>query len=209
MIEASGGTREEALRKAAEMLGVPADQVEVVLLEEKRRRFLGLFGGPLVRVRARRATHAGGAGSVGRERRDRRGRPGPAGGPRDAAARSDAGADADRTREIVEGILSAMRIDGAVSVEKDGSGTRVQVRTEASDGLLIGRHGQTLLALEHIAHRILTKARDDRPVVPIDVGGYRLRGGEPRDESHEVRAVRHRAGRSRSRRRVAGAAGAP
>jgi spoIIIJ-associated protein len=181
MVEATGRTRDEAVARAVAELGIPRNDAEVIVVEERRQRFLGLFGGPVVRVRVRRRGH-GGAGSA-------------QGAPN--------ASDAERTREIVEGLLSAMDVRASVSVEAATDGApRVQIVTQGSDGLLIGRHGQTLLALEHLANRILTKARDDRPVVTIDVGGYRARGGKPSEDADERPIRRETADARRPRRRA-------
>lgn len=186
MVEATGRTREEAVAKAAARLGIAVEEVEVTLVEVRRRRFLGLFGGPLVRVRV-----CAGRGGIGIRGGATTGRP--------------ELADAERTREIVRSILAAMGVTAAVSVEDRNGSPAVQVRTVGADGLLIGRRGQTLLALEHVAYRILTRARDDRPVVPVDVGGYRARGGRPVEETEAPNPPKARRRRGAARRRPAAA----
>ncbi len=176
MVEATGRTREEAVARAVARLGIARVDAEVALVEERRHRFLGLFGGPVVRVRVRRR------GAV-------------------SSAAPDA-AEAERAREIVDGILRMMGVRAKVTVDSLGGAPCVQVTTQGADGLLIGRHGQTLLALEHLAHRIMTKARDDRPVVKVDVGGYRARGGKPMEELDTKPSTKPEAGRRRVRRRA-------
>ena len=175
MVEATGRTREEAIARAVAQMKVPRSEIVVTVLEERRHRFLGLFGGPIARVRVRRRGEG-------------------------ADATPDA-SDAERTREIVEGLLREMGVRAQVSVEAAHGVPSIQIVSQESDGLLIGRHGQTLLALEHIANRILTKARDDRPVVTIDVGGYRARGGKPVEEREARSAGKAHTGRRRTRRR--------
>ncbi len=199
MIEEAGRTREEAIARAVATLGISRAEAVVTVLEEKRHRFLGLFGGPIVRVRVERR-------SGRRQERDARG--GHEGRARDGSRRDrreaiDTTGDAVRVKEIVEGILRAMDVSSRVSVEENGGGPRrVRIETGASDGLLIGRHGQTLLALEHVANRILTRARDDRPIVEVDVGGYRQRNGDPLDEEPAPEARRTSHGRPRGRGRA-------
>ncbi len=201
MIEEAGRTREEAIARAVATLGIRREEAAVTVLEEKRHRFLGLFGGPIVRVRVERRSgrHLDGEARGARDARGGRSRDGSRRGPREAV---DTAGDAARVKEIVEGILGAMDVSSRVSVDENGGGTRrVLIETGASDGLLIGRRGQTLLALEHVANRILTRARDDRPIVEVDVGGYRQRNGDPLDEEPAPEARRASAGRPRGRGR--------
>src|SRR5437764_984266 len=88
-----------------------------------------------------------------------------------AAATSDA---ASRVREVMQRIASEI-----------GSEARVEVR-EAEDaitgefvgdelGLLIGHHGQTIDAIQHLAYRIAFRGDDLRKRVVVDAAGYRDR----------------------------------
>jgi predicted RNA-binding protein Jag len=194
MIEEVGRTREEAVARAVATLGIARAEAVVTVLEEKRHRFLGLFGGPQVRVRVERREGR----RPGREGRDGRS------GRRSGEARREAidtAGDAARVKRIVEGILLSMGVTSTVTVDENGDGRRrVRIESDESDGLLIGRHGQTLLAIEHVANRILTKARDDRPLVEVDVNGYRERNGEALEQEAEPEARRAHRGRSRGRR---------
>ena len=42
-------------------------------------------------------------------------------------------------------------------------------------GLLIGRHGQTIDAIQHLAYRIAYRGEDERKRVTVDAAGYRER----------------------------------
>src|SRR5262245_54282552 len=111
MVEATGRTRDEAIARAVAKLGIPRSSGEITVLEEKAQRFLGLFGGPLVRVRVHPRSARGRVAS--------------------AAVTSDT--DAERTREIVEGILAAMGVRARVTVEKADGAPSVQISTQGSD----------------------------------------------------------------------------
>jgi spoIIIJ-associated protein len=173
MVETTGKSRAEAVARALEKLGIREQDANVTVLEERRARFLGLFGGPEVRVRVAKRSE------------------------RNAGGHSGDASDAERVREVVTGILKAMQIDAQVRIDGGGANTRrVIVETDGSDGLLIGRHGQTLAALEHIANRILTHGRDNRPIVSVDVAGYR---GRTQTEDAERLESRRRGAPSRGR----------
>src|SRR5438132_2568605 len=86
-------------------------------------------------------------------------------------------APAERVRDLLEQIAESCDIDAEVTVTEDDEelrGTR-----EGDDlGLLIGRHGQTIDAIEHLAVRIAFRDEDERKRVIVDAAGYRARRAE-------------------------------
>lgn len=52
-IETEGTSKDEAIREALRLLGVGSDKVEIEVLEEGSKGFLGIFGGKMARVRVR------------------------------------------------------------------------------------------------------------------------------------------------------------
>ncbi len=87
---------------------------------------------------------------------------------------------ADRIRELLEEIADAYDLDAEVIVEEDDETVRGVLEGEDL-GLVIGRHGQTIDALEHLALRIAFPGggtRGDRKRVVIDAAGYRARREE-------------------------------
>jgi spoIIIJ-associated protein len=86
---------------------------------------------------------------------------------------------AGRAQEAVESILSKMGIAATVRATQAGREVRVEISSGESDGLLIGRKGETLAALQHLVGRIVGKQFPDPTlVVVIDVAGYRGRREE-------------------------------
>ncbi len=95
---------------------------------------------------------------------------------------------------VVGELLERMGFDCALEVETDDSAILVALEGERS-GLLIGRHGQTLNALQYLVNIMVGRASSDRRRVVMDVAGYRSR----RQKSLELlarkmaaRARRHR-----------------
>jgi spoIIIJ-associated protein len=83
-------------------------------------------------------------------------------------------APVDRVRETVERIVAALGLRAEVQVEEDDSTIRANL--EGNDlGLAIGRHGQTIDAIQHIAYRIAFQDDDERKRVEVDAAGYRDR----------------------------------
>jgi spoIIIJ-associated protein len=82
----------------------------------------------------------------------------------------------DRVRELLERVSQALGLDADVRVEDD-DGT-IRGTLDGDDlGLFIGRHGQTIDAVQHLAFKAATR---DRPPssgvrVVVDAAGYRER----------------------------------
>ena len=86
-------------------------------------------------------------------------------------------APAERVEELLDRVLDATDLDGEVKVEEDDETLRANVDGEDL-GLLIGRHGQTIDALEHLAARVAFHGESARKRVVIDAAGYRARRAE-------------------------------
>ena len=83
---------------------------------------------------------------------------------------------ADRARAVVEAVVSALGVGGEVRVAETETEIEVSVEGEDDPALLIGKHGTTIDALQHIAARAAFQGGDrDRKRVVIDAGGYRER----------------------------------
>ena len=83
---------------------------------------------------------------------------------------------AERAGAVVERVLGALGVGGQVEVEETALEILVTVTGETDSALLIGRHGATLDALQHVAARAAFHGRDrDRKRVVVDAGGYRDR----------------------------------
>jgi spoIIIJ-associated protein len=104
-----------------------------------------------------------------------------------------------RSQEIVTDVLRLMGFDAQVVADEDTACDEVVVRVTAdAEGLLIGRRGQTLDALEHLVNRAVAPREAAESRVVIDVGGYR----ERRRESLVELAARLRERAMREQRRV-------
>jgi spoIIIJ-associated protein len=70
----------------------------------------------------------------------------------------------------------AGEFDVETSVEVEDDGETVTGRFVGEDlGLVIGHHGQTIDAIQHLAYRIAFQGASERSRVVIDAGGYRER----------------------------------
>jgi len=89
-------------------------------------------------------------------------------------------ADADQrdaieaVRELLEHVVDGLGLDATVDVHDDGEVCTGTVHGEDL-GLFIGRHGQTIDAVQHLAQRVSgARLRDGHRIV-IDAEGYRER----------------------------------
>jgi spoIIIJ-associated protein len=99
----------------------------------------------------------------------------PAPEPRSSEPREGETEDAARLREIVERIAREIGVQCTVEVEEREEDIRVVC--DGNDlGMLIGRHGQTIDAIQYLANAILFRGRyDERKPVIVDAAGYRDR----------------------------------
>ena len=93
---------------------------------------------------------------------------------------------ADRARELVEGVLDELDLDGEVEVVEDDDRIAVTVRGGDDYGLLIGKRGQTIDALQLLCYQAAFRGLRERKRVVVDAAGYR----ERRRETLEGRADR-------------------
>ena len=84
------------------------------------------------------------------------------------------GAAGSRVREMLERIAEAVGVDAAVEVREDSETVRAEYVGQDL-GLLIGHHGQTIDAIQHLAYRLAFRGPDARKRVEIDAAGYRDR----------------------------------
>jgi spoIIIJ-associated protein len=86
----------------------------------------------------------------------------------------------DRVRELLEKVSDALGLDAEVVMEQDDDGIRGTLDGEEL-GLFIGRHGQTIDAVQHLIFRIALArgAGDEGDLrIVIDAEGYRARRAE-------------------------------
>jgi spoIIIJ-associated protein len=87
---------------------------------------------------------------------------------------AEAGGPADRLRDVVSRVTEALGLEATVEVEESDEELRAVVEGEDL-GLLIGKHGATIDALQHLAMRAALRGKaDDRRIV-VDASGYRAR----------------------------------
>lgn len=80
---------------------------------------------------------------------------------------------AARVREILGQVVVKLELDAAVSVREDDEAVTATL-TGGDLGRVIGRHGQTIDALQYLVNAIIHRSDEYKPVV-VDAAGYRAR----------------------------------
>lgn len=85
---------------------------------------------------------------------------------------------AERARLLVEAVLDQLDLDGEVELEETDDVITATVEGDEDYGLLIGRRGQTIDALQLLAYQAAFRGIRDRKRVVVDAAGYRERREE-------------------------------
>jgi spoIIIJ-associated protein len=84
---------------------------------------------------------------------------------------------AARVEAVLDEICDTLDLEAEIVVEEEAE--EIKARLEGEDlGLLIGRRGQTIDALQLLCYRIAFRGRGDRKRVFVDAAGYRERRRE-------------------------------
>jgi spoIIIJ-associated protein len=149
-VKASGRTIEEAIESALTELGAQREEVEIQILAQGGRRLLGL-GSQEARVKVTLRPKV----------------------PESEAAKA--------AREILEQLLKGLAVEGRVSLQSPEVSLQEAVSPIVLDidgpdlGILIGRRGETLRALQYVTRLIASHRLHQWADIIVDVGGYKRR----------------------------------
>jgi spoIIIJ-associated protein len=178
-VEAEGDTIDAAIAEAIERLRTTRDRVEIEILANATRGLFGIGGRPArVRATLRAPLDVEAAASQS---------PPPASAQttaihppvsdRPAPAQPTQGVDpasVDRAAKVLEEIIRHVGVSADVTASNDGNEIRLDLSGESS-GILIGRRGQMLDALEYLVNRIVGRDENGAPRIVIDTENYRAR----------------------------------
>ncbi len=100
------------------------------------------------------------------------------------AAAASVLSDAEKTRleadirAIMAVLLKPIAENVTLDVDASASPVTVHIDDEESSGLIIGRDGQTITALQYLANRIISKSWPRSPRIQLDAGDYRQKQEE-------------------------------
>lgn len=195
-MEWTGRTVEAALEAAAADLGCAPASLEYTVLEQPSRGFLGLIGRKDARIRVRDIDGAAVAETkaadpsadmaeletrLEEEVEETRADALKAAEPVKSAKAKDAVSlleQEKRARKFLEDVFAAMKIEVELQRSETDEGILFQIEGE-SLGILIGKHGQTLDALQYLTNLAANRGvASERLHVQLDIEGYRARREE-------------------------------
>lgn len=166
-VEKEARTSQEAVEEALLELGARRGEVEVEVLREASGGFLGI-GRKNARVRV----------SLKR-----------GGGGKERAAAASPEETMEEAVKATKEILDFIGIKHSVKTSETDSAIEVDLEVEESQGLLIGKYGETLRNLEYVVSRIAAAKTGGQPNrgkrISIDVNGYK----RDREKDIEKKAV--------------------
>lgn len=153
-IQATAPSVESAVEIALSRLGVTEQEVEVEVVQEPRSGFLGMGGQEaVVLIRLKR-----GSGQPSEDELDEQ---------------------ADVAADFLEELLARMAIEASVEPNLEDRTMYVDILGAGEDdddmALLIGRHGQTLEALQDLTRHVVMRRTGMRCRVVVDVEDYKKR----------------------------------
>jgi spoIIIJ-associated protein len=84
----------------------------------------------------------------------------------------------DRIQVLIEGLVDELDLEGEVEVQEGEDQIEAQIDGEDDYGLLIGKRGQTIDAIQLLCYQAAFRGQRDRKRVVVDVAGYRERRRE-------------------------------
>ena len=170
-LEVIAPTVEEAIARGAEELGIPEDDLQVEVLDEGGKGFLGIS------ARQARIRLSIGIPDSSDEQ--------PAPEALTIAGSADEDSEAVRAaHDTVVELVQRLGLEAQVTAEWGEKDPKARIRPLLVDvqgddlGILIGRGGETLTALQYISRLIVAKELQRPVAVVIDIEGYRARREE-------------------------------
>ena len=167
--EFEGKTTEEAIKNASRELNIPEEDLDIDIIEPGSAGIFGLVGGKKARIKVHMKEAETEERSEIEKAFDYE--------ETEAAVESIAPDDVAFARKTLSRILELIPLEATVSAEH-GNGKIILLIEGDRSGLLIGRKGKTLDALQFIVNKIVNKALDRKISVVIDSENYRKRREE-------------------------------
>jgi spoIIIJ-associated protein len=81
-------------------------------------------------------------------------------------------------RTIMAALLKPIAVNVTLAIDVASSPVTVHIDDQDNSGLIIGRDGQTITALQYLANRIVSKSWPQSPRIQLDAGDYRQKQEE-------------------------------
>ena len=161
--EFEGKTTEEAIQNAARELNLPVEELNIDVIEPGSAGIFGLVGGRKAKIKVTLKTPS----ELEEEGEEEEQEP----GERREEPQEN---DVNFAKRTLEEILALIPVEATVAASRGEGRITLKVQGDRS-GLLIGRKGKTLDALQFLVNKIVSKALDKKIDVVIDSENYRRR----------------------------------
>ena len=175
-----GKTIDEAIEKACHELQASREELNIEIISEGTTGFLGLVGGKKAKIKAclmslDEALATTLKGSSFYEQL-------PVDSPDEPCKAPPSNQEADENlagsaKRILEGILFRMHLDSPVNVSETSDKVILNIKGDGG-GLLIGKGGQNLDALQYIINKAVHKSGNSHKMIIVDTESYRKRREE-------------------------------
>ncbi len=162
--EFEGKTTEEAIQNAAHELNLPVEELNIDVIEPGSAGIFGLVGGRKAKIKVTLKP------SSEIEEEEKEQEP----GETKEEPKED---DMNLAKRTLEEILALIPVEATIAATRGEARINLRIQGDRS-GLLIGRKGNTLDALQFIVNKIVSKALDKKIDVVIDSENYRRRREE-------------------------------
>jgi spoIIIJ-associated protein len=179
-LEIEGKNIDEAIEKACREFDVPREKLNIEILSEGSKGLLGLMGTKKARIKAslmsldvalekdfeppREIKETAQARKIAE--------------PKKPPAPTEPGENASgEAKELLQGILSRMGLNFPVTAEETAEAITLNIKGDGS-GLLIGKGGQTIDAIQYILNKAVGKSGRDKRMIVLDTEEYRDRRDE-------------------------------
>lgn len=143
-------TVDEAVTAATVTLGITSDELEYEVVEKGSTGFLGLGAKPAV-IKAKKKEE-------------------------EAVKQTVSTGLVDKTKTYLDSLFKAMDIETEVTIDFDEENNNMDINLEGSEmGILIGKRGQTLDALQYLISLYVNKESEAYVRVKLDTENYRAR----------------------------------
>ncbi|MBW2630351.1 MAG: protein jag [Deltaproteobacteria bacterium] len=177
VIEIEGKTIDEAIQRACMEFNVSREKLNIEILSEGSPGFLGFVGGSKAFIKASLLSIDIGMDSSLGERTEGDIESDDVSLDNSLGERSKESTDftedvALEAKVFIEGLLSHIGLDFPVNAEANGNYTVLNIQGDGG-GLLIGRSGQTLDAMQYLTNKVLNKNGRARRRITLDTENYR------------------------------------
>ena len=163
-VEFTGKTVEEAVEKGLKELGLTAEEADIRVLEEGKKK---LFGA--VKARVEIAPKTAKESEVEEEVETEENAVNTA---KEIPVAEEGATDGERTVVFLEGLFSLLNITACTELVSEGEKIEINV-TAANTTAIIGKHGGMLDAIQTLAGAVANTGRDDYKRVVVDCEDYR------------------------------------